>query len=135
MLEICHVKRDWLPELKESYEAVGELKRCYAEKWGLAKVTVAAGAGDNAAAATGTGNVKEGDCTISLGTSGTVFISRDKFIDDAGAQLHSLLPRQRQVPPYGLHTFGGGRATAGGRACFNRTTTRANRRAAKDIWA
>ena len=90
MLEICHVKREWLPELKESYEAVGELKPCYAEKWGLAKVKAAAGAGDNAAAATGTGNVKEGDCTISLGTSGTVFISRDKFIADAGAQLHSF---------------------------------------------
>ncbi len=42
-------------------------------------VKVVAGAGDNAAAAVGTGTVGDGQCNISLGTSGTVFISSKNF--------------------------------------------------------
>lgn len=42
-------------------------------------MTVAAGAGDNAAAAIATGTIGNGNCNISLGTSGTIFISSDRF--------------------------------------------------------
>lgn len=49
-----------------------------------------AGAGDNAAAAIGTATVGEGRCNISLGTSGTVFISSDKFGVDTNNALHSF---------------------------------------------
>ena len=38
---------------------------------------VVAGAGDNAAAAVGTGTVGAGGCNLSLGTSGTIFISKE----------------------------------------------------------
>ena len=53
-------------------------------------VKVAAGAGDNAAAAVGTGTVGDGMCNISLGTSGTIFISSEKFRVDEYNALHSF---------------------------------------------
>ena len=59
--------------------------------WGLSgQVKVIAGAGDNAAAAVGTGTVGEGMCNISLGTSGTVFISSKSFGVDENNALHSF---------------------------------------------
>ncbi|MBP5242693.1 MAG: xylulokinase [Clostridia bacterium] len=90
MCDICSVKEAWLPRLCESYESVGCLSKNIAEEWGMPKTTVvAAGAGDNAAAAIGTGTIYNGSCNISLGTSGTVFISQDNFgVDDQNA-LHS----------------------------------------------
>lgn len=91
MLEICHAKREWLPRLYESYEPIGTLSDKICALTGLDKaVTVCAGAGDNAAAAVGTGTVNDGDCNISLGTSGTVFISKDKFSVDSENALHSF---------------------------------------------
>lgn len=91
MLEICSVSRAWLPRLYESYEKIGVLKREFADLWGLNEdVTVVIGGGDNAVAAIGTGITKNGGCNISLGTSGTVFISQDAFsVDDKNA-LHSF---------------------------------------------
>ena len=70
---------------------VGTLKEEIAEELGLSKdVKVIAGAGDNAAAAVGTGTVGEGMCNISLGTSGTIFISSRKFGVDEHNALHSF---------------------------------------------
>lgn len=51
---------------------------------------MAAGAGDNAAAAIGTGTVGDGMCNISLGTSGTIFISSKEFGVDENNALHSF---------------------------------------------
>ena len=51
---------------------------------------IIAGAGDNAAAAVGTGTVGDGKCNISLGTSGTLFISQGKFGVDENNALHSF---------------------------------------------
>lgn len=90
MLEICGVKKEQLPALYESYDAVGTVKADIAEKYGLENVTVVAGAGDNAAAAIGTGTVGEGKCNISLGTSGTIFISSESFGVDNNNALHSF---------------------------------------------
>lgn len=91
MLQICGIKRDVLPKVYESYEIVGTLKKEYANALGLPEnVKIAAGAGDNAAAAIGTGTVENGDCNISLGTSGTVFISKDTFALDGANALHSF---------------------------------------------
>ena len=53
-------------------------------------VRVIAGAGDNAAAAVGTGTVGDGKCNISLGTSGTIFISCGHFCVDAHNALHAF---------------------------------------------
>ena len=91
MMEICGITRDQLPKLYESYEVVGSLKPDIAKELGLSeKVKVIAGAGDNAAAAVGTGTVGEGRCNISLGTSGTIFISSEKFGVDKHNALHSF---------------------------------------------
>lgn len=91
MLEICGVKEEQLPRLFESYEAVGCLKPEIAERTGLpGNVKVVAGAGDNAAAAVGTGTVGDGACNISLGTSGTIFISSKDFRAEENNALHSF---------------------------------------------
>ncbi len=91
MMEICGIKETQLPKIFESYEVVGTLKPELAEELGLSEnVKIAAGAGDNAAAAVGTGTVGEGSCNISLGTSGTIFISSEKFGVDAHNALHSF---------------------------------------------
>lgn len=91
MMEICGVKEEQLPKLFESYETVGTLKPEVAEALGLpVSCKVAAGAGDNAAAAVGTGTVGDGKCNISLGTSGTIFISSREFGVDKYNALHSF---------------------------------------------
>ena len=91
MLNICGVRTEQLPELYESYEAVGTLKEAVAEELGLNPgVNVAAGAGDNAAAAVGTGTVGDGKCNISLGTSGTIFIPSAGFKVDNNNALHAF---------------------------------------------
>ncbi|MEZ3486907.1 MAG: xylulokinase [Lachnospiraceae bacterium] len=91
MMEICGIKEEQLPKLYESYEVVGTLKPEIAEELGLtAEVKVIAGAGDNAAAAVGTGTVGDGMCNISLGTSGTIFISSKSFGVDQNNALHSF---------------------------------------------
>lgn len=91
MMDICGISRDQLPDLYESYEAVGTLKPELAEALGLSvEVKIAAGAGDNAAAAVGTGTVGDNRCNISLGTSGTIFISSENFGVDAYNALHSF---------------------------------------------
>lgn len=91
MMEICGVKKEQLPKIYESYEVVGNLKADLANKLGLKEnVKVVAGAGDNAAAAVGTGTVGDGKCNISLGTSGTIFISSNEFGVDENNALHAF---------------------------------------------
>ncbi len=91
MCEICSVRKEQLAKVYESYETVGTLLPEIAQKLGLPEtVKVAAGAGDNAAAAVGTGTVGNGQCNISLGTSGTIFISSDQFAVDKNNALHAF---------------------------------------------
>lgn len=91
MCEICGVHKEQLAKVYESYETVGTLLPEIAQKLGLPEtVKVAAGAGDNAAAAVGTGTVGNGQCNISLGTSGTIFISSDQFAVDKNNALHAF---------------------------------------------
>lgn len=91
MLDICGIGEDQLAEIYESYEVVGTLKPDIAQELGLpVGVKVVAGAGDNAAAAVGTGTVGEGMCNISLGTSGTIFISSEHFGVDRNNALHAF---------------------------------------------
>ncbi|MBE5740343.1 MAG: xylulokinase [Clostridiales bacterium] len=86
MCEICSVDEKWLPKLFESYERIGQVR----DEYNLPNAIVTAGAGDNAAAAIGTGTIKDGACNISLGTSGTVFIAQDAFSVDKNNALHSF---------------------------------------------
>lgn len=91
MMDICGLREEQLPKLHESWEAVGTLKPEAASELGLSEdVKIIAGAGDNAAAAVGTATVGGGACNISLGTSGTLFISSRKFGVDENNALHSF---------------------------------------------
>ncbi|MBE6747769.1 MAG: xylulokinase [Ruminococcaceae bacterium] len=90
MLDICSIAEEQMPKLFESFEVIGNVKKEVANELGISEAIVVAGAGDNAAAAIGTGTSGNGKCNISLGTSGTVFISSDKFGVDKNNALHSF---------------------------------------------
>ena len=91
MLDICGISESQMPKLYESFEVVGNIKKDIADKFGLNPDTVVvAGAGDNAAAAIGTATVGNGKCNISLGTSGTIFVSSDSFSGDSAQAIHSF---------------------------------------------
>ena len=95
ILEKHGIKEEWLPGVLESDGCAGLLKADLAEKLGLGEVKIIIGAGDNAAAAIGTGTVKNGDCNISLGTSGTIFTVSDKFSLDRDSAIHSFCSASR----------------------------------------
>ncbi len=91
MLEICGIREEQMPKLFESYEVIGQVQASVATSLGLpGGCKVIAGAGDNAAAAVGTGVVGEGGCNLSLGTSGTLFISSEHFGVDPNNALHAF---------------------------------------------
>lgn len=91
MCDICGIREDMLAKVYESYEAVGTILPQAAAELGIPEtVRIVAGAGDNAAAAVGTGTVGDGRCNISLGTSGTVFISSKSFGVDKNNALHAF---------------------------------------------
>ena len=91
MLAVCSLTKEQLPAIYESGDITGTLRPEVADELGLSTETfVIAGAGDNAAAAIGTGTIGEGACNISLGTSGTIFLPGDTFRVDENNSLHSF---------------------------------------------
>ena len=90
MANVCGISLQNLPELHESYDVIGTIKHDIAARFGMSDVKVVIGAGDNAAAAIGTGTVNDGDCNVSLGTSGTIFVCQNKFSVDRNNALHSF---------------------------------------------
>lgn len=91
MLEICGLKEEQMAKIHESYEVVGNITEKAAKELGLStQVKIIAGGGDQAVAAVGTGTVGNGKCSVSLGTSGVVFISTDKFAVDSENALHAF---------------------------------------------
>jgi xylulokinase len=76
---------DKLPPLSHPREPVGMIKKTIADRFGFGRVLVASGGGDNMMGAIGSGNVRPGVCTLSLGTSGTVYSHFDRpFVDPEG---------------------------------------------------
>ncbi len=91
LLQTGHMRRDQMPALVEGSQAAGSLRPELARKWGLGKgVVVAGGAGDNAAAACGTGVLAEGQGFVSLGTSGVVLAARDGYHPDPASAVHTF---------------------------------------------
>ena len=91
MLDLCGLTESQMPRLYESADVTGTLLPETAALLGLPQsVKVIAGAGDNAAAAIGTGAVHDGDCNLSVGTSGTLFIASDRFAVDPHNALHAF---------------------------------------------
>jgi xylulokinase len=90
MLSATGLTVSHMPKLYEGNEITGELRAELAEAWGMSRVPVVAGGGDNAAGAVGVGVVRPGDAFLSLGTSGVMFLANDGY---------------RPNPAGGVHTF------------------------------
>ena len=91
LLSLTELTQSHMPELYEGSETTGTALDAVAARWGLRKgVVVAAGAGDNAAGAIGVGVVKPGQGLISLGTSGTYFVSSAAFTPNPEAAVHAF---------------------------------------------
>lgn len=89
MMDLLEIEKHQLPKLYESSEVVGTILPAIARELQMDPTTkIIAGAGDNAAAAIGTGTTEDGACTISIGTSGTVFIASNHFVSDRNHTLH-----------------------------------------------
>jgi xylulokinase len=77
-----------LPPLGSSTEPVGKLLPALATAWGLSSdVIISAGGGDNMMAAIGTGNIRPGTVTASLGTSGTIFACAPQPVIDPQGEI------------------------------------------------
>jgi len=83
--------RDQMPRLVEGSGAAGHLREDLARSWGVSgTVTVAGGAGDNAAAACGIGALNEGQGFVSLGTSGVLLAARDGYCPAPETAVHTF---------------------------------------------
>lgn len=86
-----NMQPDQMPKLVEGSAPAGQLRADLARAWGLTQpVTVAGGAGDNAAAACGIGAMAEGDGFVSLGTSGVLVAARDGCHPAPETALHTF---------------------------------------------
>lgn len=90
MLAATGLTRDHMPKLYEGSETTGRLRADVADRWGMARVPVAAGGGDNAAGAAGIGVVEDGDAFLSLGTSGVIFVATDAFRPNPARAVHAF---------------------------------------------
>ncbi len=91
MLNIIGIETSVLPRLYESYETIGILNKEVSAYLGIEhEVSVSIGSGDQACAAVGGGVVSTGCCSVSLGTSGVVFVHSDTFIKDPNNGLHAF---------------------------------------------
>lgn len=91
ILEALEIPQEWMPKVYEGPEKTGELRKEVAEELGLPTgLPVAAGGGDNAAAAVGTGIVREGLLSSSIGTSGVLFAHTDAFSPEPSGRLHAF---------------------------------------------
>jgi xylulokinase len=88
LLGVTGLAREHMPRLVEGSAPSGNLKR---ERWGMSgEVVVAGGAGDNAAAGCGIGAVRPGEGFVSLGTSGVIFVSNDRFRPNTAGAVHAF---------------------------------------------
>ncbi len=90
LLEPCGLTMSHMPVVHEGNAVTGQLTRALAERWGMNRVPVAAGAGDNAAGAIGVGIVRQGQAMLSLGTSGVYFAVSNGFLARPAQAVHSF---------------------------------------------
>ncbi len=91
ILEFIGITEKQLPKLHESFAVTGKLSEEIKAILGLSQdVIIVAGAGDQAAGAIGTGTVREGVVSVTLGTSGVVFAAHDDYKMDSENRLHAF---------------------------------------------
>lgn len=79
-----------MPRLVEGSAVSGHLRADLARRWGIGQVPVAGGGGDNAATACGMGVIQPGVGFLSLGTSGVLFCSAERYAPNTNAALHTF---------------------------------------------
>jgi len=91
LLEACELNRSQMPSLVEGCAPGGALRKTLADEWGLDHpVTIAGGAGDNAASAVGMGVVRDNDAFVSLGTSGVLFAATGGYRPKPESAVHAF---------------------------------------------
>ncbi len=90
VLAATGLDRSHMPKLFEGSEFTGQLRAELAEAWGMDRVPVVAGGGDNAAGAVGVGVVRPGDAFLSLGTSGVLFLANGGYSPNPAGGVHSF---------------------------------------------
>jgi len=91
LLRATGLDRSHMPDLVEGSAASGELNQDLRKRWGIAgPVVVAGGGGDNAASACGIGAIRPGEGFVSLGTSGVLFVSNDRFRPNTAGAVHAF---------------------------------------------
>jgi xylulokinase len=91
LLDAGHMRCDQMPRLVDGSQPAGTLRSALKADWGLSQtVTVAGGAGDNAAAACGIGAMREGQGFVSLGTSGVLLAARDGYFPAPETAVHTF---------------------------------------------
>ncbi|MEO8900390.1 MAG: xylulokinase [Polyangiaceae bacterium] len=90
LLEATGLSIDAMPSLFEGNAVTGRLSQSLAERWGMQRVPIAAGGGDNAAGAVGVGIVRQGQAMLSLGTSGVYFAVCDSYRARPEQAVHSF---------------------------------------------
>lgn len=83
--------RAHMPRLVEGSEAAGRIKPELAARWGMTTPPVlAGGAGDNAAGAVGLGAIHAGNAFVSLGTSGVLWATTDRYAPNPASSVHAF---------------------------------------------
>ena len=90
MLAACDLTLDMMPKLFEGSQITGQLRGDIAQQWGMNRVPVCAGGGDNAAGAVGVGVVNDGDALLSLGTSGVLFAATSSLRPNIEGTVHAF---------------------------------------------
>jgi xylulokinase len=90
LLAATGLTRDHMPRAVEGTDVTGTLRAEVAEAWGMARVPVAGGGGDNAAGAAGIGVVRDGNALLSLGTSGVIFVATQDFRPNPTRAVHAF---------------------------------------------
>ncbi|WP_417711647.1 xylulokinase [Roseibium aggregatum] len=91
LLAATGLTRQNMPRLVEGSESSGTLKAELCGRWGFdAAPVVAGGGGDNAASACGVGAVDPGSAFVSLGTSGVLFVTNDRFSPNVDSAVHAF---------------------------------------------
>ena len=90
MLEATGLTIEQMPTLFEGTEITGYLSESIAKDWGMAKVPVIAGGGDNAAGAAGIGVINPNEAFLSLGTSGVYFVANENYQPNPDSAVHAF---------------------------------------------
>lgn len=91
LLDATGLTKDHMPSLVEGSEKSAMLRQVLRTRWNIIEpVVIAGGGGDNAVPACGIGAIRPGEGFVSLGTSGVLFVTNDKFSPNTEGAVHAF---------------------------------------------